>query len=830
MRDKLPIESVLDELHQALITHDEAILKAPPGAGKTTLVPLKFLNHLKGKIILAEPRRIAARNAAYRMSQLVDEPVGQTVGYRMRLDTKVSDQTKIEVVTEGVLINMLQQDPALEEVDLIIFDEFHERSLDADFALSLTLKARELFRESPLKLLIMSATLEQEGLVQLLNEPPQIVSEGRTYPVEIEYTGAANPRDRIVDRLFTTVQTALKKHANSSMLVFLPGEGEIRQLESKLKGLSLPNTDIAPLFGSLSIDAQARAVEPCALNRRKIVLATNVAETSLTIDGVNVVIDSGLERRASFDPNTAMTRLHTERISQSSATQRVGRAGRTAAGYCYRLWSKDQQQQLAASRPPEILQADLANLVLQLLRWGLGSFQELAWLDSPPASNWQQAVDQLMTFGAVSQQTNTLRLTEHGEQMAAFTAEPRLAHMLLKSLAFNAERIGSALAALWSDRDPFWRDESLNVSIEKRVAVILGDLKCPSRYRGWLNRTRELSVKFEKQLGNYEINDHQNLGDQTETIACLVAMAFPDRIARQRHGGAYQLANGRSAKFMERVSLANHKWLAVSEVSGTSKGTDIIRSAIELNPALFETHLNALKRDERIVDWDKKQSRFIAELQTRIGQLVLKRSALPDISATERVSTICAYVAEQGLGIFKVYPKLQVLQRRCSLSGLDSELNDEFLVSTLEHWLGPYLTQIAKLDDIKKLDIEKICLDRLSYQNKQRLENLAPLRITVPSGSNIAIDYNENPPVLTVKLQEMFGCDETPSVGGGKVPLKIHLLSPAGRPLHITQDLHSFWRTGYEAVRKDMRGRYPKHPWPEDPTAALPTRKTNRAK
>jgi ATP-dependent helicase HrpB len=834
MSDKLPIETVLEELLQALATHDEAILQAPPGAGKTTLVPLKFLEQVNGKIILLEPRRIAARNAAHRMAHLLDEKVGETVGYRMRLDTRVTPKTRIEVVTEGVLINMLQQDPSLDGVDLVIFDEFHERSLDADLALSMILKARELFRDKPLKLLVMSATLEQQGLAQLLNSPPQILSEGKSFPVEIHYGSATKPQDRTVPKALASVREVLSKHPHSSVLVFLPGEGEIRQLETQLRELNLDKVDIAPLFGSLSLEAQARAVEPSASNRRKVVLATNVAETSLTIDGVDVVIDSGLERRARFDPNTATTRLHTQRISQSSSTQRTGRAGRIAPGHCYRLWSKDQQQQLAQNRTPEIVEADLGNLVLQLLRWGLWSFEELDWLNPPPGSNWQQAVGQLSGFGAVIQSETSLRLTPHGELMAGFATEPRLSHLLIRSAEQQAASIGSALAALWSDRDPFSRDEEIGASVEKRVAIILGELTCPGRYRGWLHRTRQLQQQFQKQLSVYEFGDSGTGLGRTDQIATLVALAFPDRIARRRHAGTFQLANGRSAKLDDnaRSSLGNQKWLAVSEITGSTKGTDIIRSAVELDAKLFDDELNMLVSEQRVVDWDKKQSRFIAEQQTRIGQLVLARTTISDLGDRERVPTICAYIAGQGLQIFKQHQKLKLLQNRCRLLGseLDFDLSDEALIGTLEDWLGPYLSGLTKLDDINKLDIEKICRDRFSYEQQQLLDRLAPMRIEVPSGSNISIDYSQQPPVLAVKLQEMFGCDETPTVANGKVALKVYLLSPAGRPLHITQDLHSFWRSGYQSVRKDMRGRYPKHPWPEDPTEALPTRKTNRSK
>lgn len=837
MIEKLPVESVLDELATSLKEKHEAILQAPPGAGKTTLVPLKFLGQVEDKIIMLEPRRIAARNAALRMADILGEPVGQTVGYRMRLETKVSHKTRIEVVTEGVLIRMLQDDPGLEGIGMVIFDEFHERSLDADFGLSLTLKSRELFRDKPLKILLMSATLEHQRLNQFLDQAAVIQSEGQVFPVEFHYSAAAKPRERIVPRLLDQIRDTLKQHPTSSVLVFLPGEGEIRQLESLLAEEKHPGLDIAPLFGNLPIESQVLAIQPSQKPRRKIVLATNIAETSLTIDGIDVVVDSGLERRARFDPNTAMTRLNTQRISQASATQRAGRAGRLKPGHCYRLWSKEQQSQMVAQSTPEILEAELGDLVLQTLRFGFESRQDLDWLDIPPTAHWQQAQDQLEQLGALDTNQSSMTLTTHGEHMAQLSLSPRLSHMLITAKQLDCEDLGCALAALWSERDPFGRDEAFGVSVEARIELILGNQQCPARYKGWLHRVKTLATQFARQLRKINVDPKPNDLNQTDKIACLVTAAYPDRIARKRHGGAYQLANGRSAKLPDLAmasAMSQKKWLAASEVTGSAGGSDIIRSAIEFSPDLFDGTLSDLVRIHRVVDWDKKTARFVAEQQTRIGELMLKRQPLPDLLDSERVATICDYVTQKGLSLFKHHAKLQKLQRRCQILFAETQeetfdISDNQLLKHLETWLGPYLINQTKLDHITKLDIEKICFDQLSYEQKQKLEQFAPQTFKVPTGSNITIDYNEEPPVLAVKLQEMFGCDTTPTIANGSIALQVHLLSPAGRPLQITQDLHGFWRSSYQSVRKEMRGRYPKHPWPEDPTVAVPTRRTKRS-
>ncbi|MFN3235721.1 MAG: ATP-dependent helicase HrpB [Pseudomonadales bacterium] len=837
MREKLPIQDVLNDLVAALQNRHEAVLQAPPGAGKTTLVPLEFLraDYLKNsKIIVLEPRRLAARSAAARMAELLGEEPGETIGYRMRLDTRVSAQTRVEVVTEGVLLKLLHADPALTDYGLVIFDEFHERSLDADLGLALTLKSRELFRDTPLRLLVMSATLEADRLADFLGNAPLIKSEGKMFPVEVRYQGAYKPRDKIVPRLSESLRKILTEHRDASVLVFLPGEGEIRQLEALLHQQNHADTDICPLFGYLDLDTQRRAIAPALAPRRKVVLATNIAESSLTIEGVTVVVDSGLERRASFDANTAMSRLQINRISLASATQRAGRAGRLAPGFCYRLWSEEQQGQMRETTPAEISEADLGHLALQVLGWGISAPSELSWLDPPPSAHWQQALDLLVSFQAITNKAQTYLLSEHGESMAALAMEPRVAHMLIWSKKLHAEAIGLALAALWSERDPFQRDASLGINPDSRVAILLKESPCPAPQKGWLNRCQRYMKQMSAQLRDISVTPSAIPLDREQAVACLVALAFPDRIARKRHSSGYQLANGRSARLPENTRLSA-KWLAVAEVSGARGNSDTIRSALPLPAHLFEAQLAELINVRRVIDWDKQKARFVAEQQRTIGELVLTREPLPEISPEERSKTICDYIRRQGLTLFKGQAEFAMLQARCALLHQiqpehEFDLSNETLLNTLEEWLAPYLTQVSKLDTLSKIDIRKICLDRLSYQQRKCLAELIPETILVPSGSSYKIDYLQSPPVLAVKLQEMFGAEQTPSIANGQIDLVVHLLSPAGRPLQITQDLAGFWRSSYQSVRKDMRGRYPKHPWPEDPTQAVATRHTKKRK
>lgn len=827
----LPISEVLHDVQQHLCDRHELVLQAPPGAGKTTVIPLVLMEQpwLNGqKILLLEPRRIAARNAAHRMAVMLGEKPGGAIGYRMRLDTRVGPSTIVEVITEGVFTRMLQSDPSLEGVGLVIFDEFHERSLDSDLGLALALHGRALFRgeENPLKILVMSATLDSHNVAELLGNAPITTSEGRQFPVDITYTGARQVRDRIVDRTIPVVLRALDENPDSSVLVFLPGQEEInRTVEGLSRKIQDSNINIRPLYGNLSIEDQQLAIAPEAKGQRKIVLATNIAETSLTIQGVDVVVDTGLAREPYFDPNTGMTGLKTVTVSQSSATQRTGRAGRLAAGRCYRLWSEGQQLELATHTTPEIRHADLAPLVLQLLHWGVSDPAELSWLEPPPPGTWSQAKDLLTKLGALVP-GNAITLTRHGSAMLELPTHPRLSHMLLRAIGEKTRfETATYLAAVLSDRDPFTRETP---DMSHRISVLRGETT--TQHRGWVFRTRELAMQFANQLASHRPGDVDTSTLSTEDdIAYLLACAYPDRIARRRHAGGYQLANGRSANLKGHHSIAKAKWLAVAETGGGGKG-DVIYSGAPLNDQLFEGPLAELVNDVTLAEWDAKGNRFTAERQRRIGALILDRETI-EPNADMKQTALIQLVQQRGFNLLPWTGDCEQFRSRVMLLRADSQatwpdLSDDYLLNHVDAWLGPYLGPVTTLHGFKKLDLLQILKSLITFDELSLLNKLAPERITVPSGSSIKINYGENPPVLAVKLQEMFGVVETPSIANGNIKLLVHLLSPAGRPLQVTQDLAGFWKSSYFDVKKEMKGRYPKHPWPDDPLVAVPTRKT----
>ncbi len=834
----LPVTDILDDLKLSLSRHHEAILQAPPGAGKTTLVPLALASEAwlgNKKILMLEPRRIAARTAAHRMADLLQEPVGQTVGYRMRLDTRVSPRTKIEVITEGILTRMLQDDPSLDDVGLVIFDEFHERSLDADLALTLCLKGRALFREDdPLKILVMSATLDSEKL-ESLTGAEVIRSEGKQYPVEVVHISPKHSKGTPVDDVVTTAMRVLADHPESNVLVFLPGQGEIRRVENALAAAmqdrGVKDVYLRPLYGNLSLEAQQAAIAPVPeKHQRKVVLATNIAETSLTIEGVDVVIDTGLAREPVFDPATGMTRLHTRKISQASSTQRMGRAGRLRPGTCYRLWSKDRQSQMSPHATPEILNADLAPVVLQLLQWGISDPAELAWLDTPAPGPWLQAVDLLKSLGAVTQDGAALMLTHHGRKMTDIAAHPRLAHMLLCGQAAGHLEVASLLASVLSDRDPFGRSSP---DMYDRINILLENTRCPAQHRGWLHRTRKLASQFRDPLARQTDAVFEPTLKHDQLLGFLIACAYPDRVARRRHAGGFQLANGRGASLAGSHSLGKSKWLAVAEVSGVARSNgDMIQSAAILDDTLFTSALAEQVAESVIVEWDSKTKRFVAEKRQTIGALILRREKLSAIPSDTKVQALVEFVRNEGLDVLPFNTEIRQWQARVQLARAHDtqeawpDVSNETLLASLSDWLGPYLEPINILSHFKKLDLKSILSSLLSWEQTQRLNQIAPQRLKVPSGASHLIDYTPSPPVLAVKLQEMFGCLDTPTVIEGKVPLTVHLLSPAGRPLQVTQDLSGFWQSSYQAVRKEMKGRYPKHPWPLDPLTEAPTAKT----
>ena len=828
----LPIDEVLPALREALATRHEAVLEAPPGAGKTTRVPLALLNEpwLAGQtILMLEPRRLAARAAAERLASELGEKVGETVGYRIRLDSKVGPNTRIEVVTEGILTRRLQDDPALEGVGLLIFDEFHERSLDADLALALSLNGRELFRDDqPLKILLMSATLEGERLAGLLDDAPILRSEGRMYPVAMRWGRPFQPGEFIEPRLVQTILEALNDETGS-VLVFLPGQAEIRRVHQQLADALGESTQVllCPLHGELDLVAQRAAIDPAPAGKRKVVLATNIAETSLTINGVRVVIDAGLARVPRFDPGSGMARLDTQRISKASATQRAGRAGRLEPGVCYRLWSQDQHEQLAAYASAEILSADLAGLALQLGRWGVTPGQ-LVWLDVPPAAAYAQAQDLLERLGALDGEA----LTRHGQAMAELPAHPRIAHLLLRGQALGLANMACDVAALLGERDIL---RGAGADLHSRLVLLSGEERAARGAQGGVQRARQLARQYRGYLRG-KASEPVSDPDHPRWLGALLALAYPDRVAQQRRAGGaeYRLANGRAALFAEADSLMKQPWLVIADL-GSRQGQreERIYLAADFDPALFDSVLAEQVRIVDQLDWDEREGVLRAERQRKVGELILSREPLTGLDETARSQALVNLVRRKGLELLPWTPELRQWQARVALlRQLDMagkgesewpDVSDATLLKSLEHWLMPYLGKVSRLSHFANLDLSSIVHNLLPWPLPQRLDELAPHHLSVPSGSSIRLDYSEQPPILAVRLQELFGLAETPRIAGGRQVVKLHLLSPARRPVQVTQDLANFWRSTYAEVKKDLKGRYPKHYWPDDPLVAEAT-------
>lgn len=862
----LPVLSVLDALVNSLEQSSAAVLRAAPGAGKTTCVPLALLGAdcLAGKkILMLEPRRLAARNAAVRMAELLGEQVGETVGYRVRLETRVSKMTRIEVVTEGILTRLLQADPALEDYGLVIFDEFHERHLDADLGLALCLKVRQWFRNPeesacPLNLLVMSATLDNDRVAEILGgtgQPaPVVESEGRQFPVSLYYSAPWQVGTPIVPEVVACLRRVLEQHAGN-VLVFLPGQAEIKKCQQALTEMDAlkpeGDTVVAPLYGDLNLAEQRKAIQPCTDGKRKVVLATPIAESSLTIEGITVVIDSGLARVPQFDHNTGMTRLQTCRISKASSEQRAGRAGRMSPGHCYRLWSETQQSQLVPFAEPEITQADLAPLALQLMHWGVDEPSELSWLDQPPAGTYAQAMSLLQQLGAVEKDGGRDRITPHGQTMACFPAHPRLAHMLLISSGLGLQDSACALAALLSERDLLSREDADigGSDISLRLAMLEADKDGRAdtggrrRTNTAVGRVLKYAQQFRATLRASNTSHAQSLCDETDFSpdqepGLLLACAYPDRVARRRSTQApdYQMANGRAVQLQSHDPLQKEEWLVCAHVSG-QKGysSDRVYLAASLDAHLFDQPpLQALVSEREVVAWDSVQQRLVAEQCRHTGSVTVSRKVMEKIDPAQKTEALLGFVRSQGLGILPWSDALNNWRARVALcrglatrSGPQADwpdLSDEALLASLDQWLAPYLSEVRQLKDFSKLDLAAILKAMLPWPLPSKLDELAPVSMTVPSGSAIRIDYTQQPPVLAVRLQEMFGCDSSPAVAQGRVPLMCHLLSPAQRPLAVTQDLESFWRNAYPEVKKEMKGRYPKHYWPDDPRVAQATR------
>ncbi|MBK7542433.1 MAG: ATP-dependent helicase HrpB [Candidatus Competibacteraceae bacterium] len=831
----LPIEAALPAIIATLNDSPALVLQAPPGAGKTTRVPLALLHApwLAGKnILLLEPRRLAARAAAARMATLLSEPLGQTVGYRTRFDSRMSRQTRIEVLTEGILTRRLQRDPDLDDVGLVIFDEFHERSLHADLALALCLDSQRGLRED-LRLLVMSATLDGEAVARLLGSAPPITSEGRAHPVTLRYL----PRDPDGLDLNAVVRAVLDALARESgdVLVFLPGGGEIRQTLRRLQAEFTPlSLSLHPLYGDLPDADQQRAIQPDPHGRRKIVLATSIAETSLTIEGIGAVVDAGWTRAPRFDPRSGLTRLETARVSADAAEQRAGRAGRLGPGVCYRLWSEATQTRLRPRRVAEILEADLAPLALELAQWGTNDALMLAWLDPPPPGALAQARDLLTELAALDARGC---ITPVGRELAALPTHPRLAHLLWRGVALGLGKTAADLAAFLEERDPLRGEHPFGSDITVRL-----DALNAFRQHGRDGASRwgadpsacariEQAARRWRQL--LKLVEDDPTAPEPLAVGLLLALAYPDRVAKKRDGGngRYRLANGRGARLAAGDPLGKHDWLVAAQLdAGTSEGRIWLAAPVE--PTDLEKQLASRLQTFDEVYWDDRQAAVSACRERRLGELALASAPLRDPAPERLRRAMLAGVRQLGLDSLPWTVEVRDWQAR--LLSLRHwfphdgwpDLSDAWLSEHLADWLEPWLDGITRREHLQRLDLAAGLAGLLEPNQRARLNALAPTHLPVPSGSRIRLRYQPGePPVLAVKLQELFGLADTPRVAEGRVPATLHLLSPAQRPIQVTQDLRGFWERTYPEVKKELKGRYPKHPWPDDAWTAVPTRR-----
>ncbi|MFP2413749.1 ATP-dependent helicase HrpB [Citrobacter braakii] len=804
----LPVAAVVPELLTALDASSQILLTAPTGAGKSTWLPLRLLEHrgIKGRIILLEPRRLAARNVAQRLAELLNEKPGETVGYRMRAQSCVGPQTRLEVVTEGVLTRMIQRDPELTGVGLVILDEFHERSLQADLALALLLDVQQGLRDD-LKLLIMSATLDNGRLQQMLPDAPTIVSEGRAFPVERRYQPLA-AHLRFAEAV--AIATAeLLRHDSGSLLLFLPGVGEIQRVQEQLATRVGSDVLLCPLYGALTLAEQRQAILPAPQGKRKVVLATNIAETSLTIEGIRLVVDCAQERVARYDARTGLTRLITQRISQASMTQRAGRAGRLEPGICLHLLAKEQAERAAAQGEPEILQCDLSGLLMELLQWGCTDPEQLNWLDTPPAINLQAAKRLLQMLGALEGD----RLSAIGQKMATLGNDPRLAAMLVSANNDNEAATAAKLAAILEE-PPRGGSTDLAVAFSRNQPA-------------WQQRSQQLLKRLNVRSGQPD----------SALLPSLLAQAFADRIARRRgQEGRYQLANGMGAMLDADDASGRHEWLiAPLLLQGSASPDARILLALPLDIEVLIQACPELLQQSDTIEWDETQGTLKALRRSRIGQLTVKVQALAKPSEEELHLAMLNGIRDKGLSVLNWTPEAEQFRLRlqCAANWLPEynwpAVDEDSLLATLESWLLPHMSGVHSLRALKALNVGQALRGLLDWSMLQRLDSELPAHYTVPTGSRIAIRYHEdNPPVLAVRMQEMFGEAKTPTIAEGRVPLVLELLSPAQRPLQVTSDLSAFWQGSYREVQKEMKGRYPKHVWPDDPANTAPTRRTKK--
>ena len=834
----LPVEAALPELEEALAGPGAAVLVAPPGAGKTTRVPLALLDAAwlgDGGILVLEPRRLAARAAARRMASTLGEGVGERVGYRVRMESRVGPRTRIEVVTEGILTRRLVQDPALDGVGLVVFDEVHERSLHADLGLALTLQSRALLRPD-LRVLAMSATLDGAAVAAVLGEDAPVVrSEGRLFSVETRWL--ARPEERRTDAaVAAAVRRALAEEPTGDVLAFLPGAPEIRRCAALLEGALPEGVYVAPLYGDLALEDQDRALVPAGPGRRKVVLATSIAETSLTVEGVRVVVDAGLARRPRFDAPSGLTKLETVPASQAAAEQRRGRAGRTQPGVCYRLWTAAEHAHRAPFDTPEILHADLAPLALDLAAWGAAP-DELRWLDPPPPAAFAGARDLLHALGALDAAG---ALTQHGRAMATLPLHPRLAHMALRARPLGLAALAADVAALAAGRDPFRPDARglpPDPDLRLRLDALAG--RTPpgaGADRHALDALRREAADLRRQMGVRPGDTDRRAPAATDDAALLLALAYPDRIAGRTRPGRFRLRNGRGATVPDGSPLADAPFLAVGPLGGThgAGGDARVYLAAPLTAEEIERHFGDDIETREEVAWDDGTGRVVARRTRTLDALVLWEKGLPAPDPAQITAALLDAVRRRGLETLPWSKGARALQQRVlflrhHLGEAWPDLSDAALLEALDSWLGPYLAGARGLADLARLDLPALLLDAVPGPRRAELDRLAPTHLDVPSGSRLPLDYSDpEAPALAVRLQEVFGLEATPRLAGGRVPVVMHLLSPAQRPVQITRDLAGFWRSSYFDVRKDLRGRYPKHHWPENPLEATPTARAKR--
>ncbi|MBL7862837.1 MAG: ATP-dependent helicase HrpB [Cyclobacteriaceae bacterium] len=818
-----PVLEIVPQLKEQFSEHTMLILQAPPGAGKSTILPLHLLQEpwLQGKkIIMLEPRRLAARSVAMRMAQLLNEEVGATVGYRVRFENRVHATTRIEVVTEGILTRMIQTDNALEGVGLVIFDEFHERSLQADLALALCLQAQSLLRPD-LRVLIMSATLEGEKISNVLQGAPVIISQGRQYPIEYRYV---NPdKDlRLAQNVARVIRKALVEQAGD-LLVFLPGAGEIQSVQKLLE--EHPAGVVVPLYGDLSFKAQQEAILPHVQGLRKIVLATSLAETSLTIEGITTVIDCGYSRVPRFDPRSGLTRLETIRVTRDAADQRAGRAARLGPGVCYRLWPEAIHHTLQPARKPEMLEADLASLVLELSKWGVTDLNELTWITPPPQGAVSQARDLLIALEALQEN----KITTRGKEMLQLPTHPRLAHMLLSSSRGEGTALATDMAAMLEERDPLPKEVGADLSLRIEVLRKWRAGERVNTDRNVLERIERLAASWRKI---FRIQPDNKMPADA-AVGKLLAEAYPERIAQQqeKQGLRYKLANGRIVKLPEHDPLIRERWLAIAQLdAGSGEGK------IFLAAPLDEADLMHRATEAESVRWDAERGQLVAVQEKRIGNTVLSSKPVTKISEAVRIQVLCSALREEGLKLVGWKEEHQEWQARVMSVRVWRpeegwpDVREAQLLASAEEWLAPYLTNLSKRAELQRLELTTILAGMLPWELVSKLDKIAPVRLPVPSGSNIKLLYfaDGRPPTMEVRLQEMFGSLETPTVNEGRTKILLHLLSPGYKPVQVTQDLKSFWQTTYHEVRKELRMRYPKHHWPEDPWTAEAVRGVKR--